>query len=127
MTEEGQGALGAQKKSTGLCWGWGGGGIQEDFLGEEASKMRAVKCIVVSLPRKYQHMRRWSILGREKCQKVGIKVARWVMEVPLLTPKKGHGMWVASHVNRAGGPQERKANWSYTEQRRAMADYRARV
>lgn len=48
-------------------------GIQEAFLGEEASRARAAACIVVGLPRKCQQMRRSVQAERMKCQKVGIQ------------------------------------------------------
>ena len=51
------------------------GGIQEALLQEEASKVRAIQCIVVSLPRKCQQIRRQSVPGREKevSRKTGVQ------------------------------------------------------
>lgn len=48
-------------------------GIQEAFLGEEASTVRAAESIVVSLLRKCQQMTRSVQTERMKCQKVGIQ------------------------------------------------------
>ena len=73
MRGEGWGALGAERKSVGLCWGGWGRAIQEVFLWEEASKMRAIKHIrsqpVKKMPEKggdrvfQAEKRRWGKAG----------------------------------------------------------------